>query len=65
MQKNPYDKERKFDGKIVFSDDIETGNLEIVSEIKPNEFDLYLRIDTNTHGHQNWFYFKVHNRQSS
>ena len=26
-----------------------------------NEYDLYMRIDSNTRGHTNWYYFKVTN----
>ncbi len=25
------------------------------------EFDLYMRVDTNTNGHRQWFYFRVRN----
>jgi hypothetical protein len=27
--------------------------------ISENQYDLYLRSDTNTNGYGNWFYFKV------
>lgn len=30
--------------------------------VKKNEFDLFLRSDTNTRGHTSWYYFKVSNR---
>ena len=29
--------------------------------IKKNEYDLFLRSDTNTRGHTSWYYFKVCN----
>lgn len=31
--------------------------------MSPNEYDLYIRIDTNTHGHQNWYSFKVKSKE--
>jgi hypothetical protein len=30
--------------------------------VKQNEYDLFLRSDTNTKGHTNWYYFKVSNK---
>ena len=44
-------------GKVVFNSEIESGNLVLAARASDNEYDLYLRIDTNTHGHQNWFHF--------
>lgn len=29
--------------------------------VKPREYDLFLRSDTNTRGHTSWYYFKVNN----
>jgi hypothetical protein len=29
--------------------------------MSPTEYNLYLNVDTNTKGHQQWFYFKVKN----
>lgn len=31
-------------------------------KVKSNEYDLFLRSDTNTRGHTNWYYFKVNNQ---
>ena len=31
--------------------------------VSPTEYDLYMRADTNTRGHHQWFYFKVTNRR--
>ena len=28
----------------------------------PAEYDLYMRVDSNTRGHHQWFYFKVNNQ---
>lgn len=30
-------------------------------KIEENEFDLFLRVDSNTKGHVQWFYFSVKN----
>ena len=30
-------------------------------EVGEKEFDLYIRVDTNTNGHRQWFYFSVKN----
>jgi hypothetical protein len=32
-----------------------------VIKIEENEFDLFLRIDSNTKGHVQWFYFSIAN----
>jgi len=37
----------------------ESGNLDRVVMISSNEYDLYMRPDTNAIGHHQWFYFKV------
>lgn len=44
---------------IMFSSDFESGNLEIVSRKKQNDYDLYMKPDTNTKNHFQWFYFKT------
>ena len=41
----------------------ESGNLDIVMRMKEKEYNLFLRPDTNTCGHMQWFYFKVTNSQ--
>jgi hypothetical protein len=33
--------------------------VEYVAEIAPSRYDIYLKNDSNTHGHQAWFYFRV------
>ena len=30
----------------------------------PNEYDLYMRPDTNSKGHHQWFYFKVTSKKA-
>jgi cytosolic carboxypeptidase protein 2/3 len=31
--------------------------------VKKNEYDCFIRSDTNTKGHTNWYYFKVSNKK--
>jgi len=31
--------------------------------VKKNEYDCFIRSDTNTRGHTNWYFFKVCNKQ--
>lgn len=45
-----------------FSSSFESGNLDAAILVKPNEFDCFMRSDTNTRGHSNWFYFSVQNK---
>jgi hypothetical protein len=40
-----------------FDSDFESGNLDAVVQRASAEFDLFMRVDTNTRGHTNWFYF--------
>lgn len=37
----------------------ESGNLDRVVMVSPKEYDLYMRPDTNTRGHHQWFYFQA------
>ena len=30
-------------------------------DVGNNEFDLFMRVDTNTQGHTHWYYFTVKN----
>jgi hypothetical protein len=34
-----------------------------VIRVKADEYDCYLRNDSNTNGHANWYYFSVENQQ--
>jgi len=45
----------------LFDSAFESGNLDMAVRVKRNEYDLFLRCDTNTRGHTAWFYFKVDN----
>ncbi len=46
---------------LQFYSDIEGGNLDQAFQVDTNAYDLYMRVDTNTKGHQQWFYFRVGN----
>lgn len=45
----------KFDSKF------ESGNLDKVCKVKEDEYDLYIRNDSNTSGKNQWFFFSVTN----
>jgi hypothetical protein len=47
--------------EFTFHSNFESGNLDCVVQLKPLEFDLFLRIDSNTRGHLHWFYFSIEN----
>jgi len=46
---------------LVFDSNFECGNLDRVSIVSLNEYNLFLKPDTNTKGHSQWFYFSVTN----
>lgn len=50
-------------GELNFESAFESGNLDLAVKIKKNEYDLFLRSDTNTRGHTSWYYFKVNNHE--
>ena len=43
---------------LVFDSDFESGNLDMVVRRHDTEYDLYMRVDTNTWGHHQWFFFR-------
>lgn len=45
--------------ELQFDSFFESGNLDMVTKVKELEYDLYMRIDTNSTGHQQWFYFSI------
>jgi len=45
--------------ELRFDSSFESGNLDAVYKVMPWEYDLYMRVDTNTRGHLQWFYFSV------
>lgn len=50
---------------MVFSSDFESGNLDVAVRIKKNEYDCFIRSDTNTRGHTNWYFFRVNNQKKT
>ncbi|KAM3147801.1 hypothetical protein pb186bvf_000129 [Paramecium bursaria] len=69
LDKNKPKKCREYQGMLAqgleFDSSFECGNLDRVDKIGLNEYNLYMRIDTNSIGHSNWFYFKVRNTQKT
>jgi hypothetical protein len=47
--------------ELVFNSTFECGNLDRVVKVKSDEYDLYMRADSNTRGHNQWFYFQITN----
>ena len=45
----------------MFSSGFEGGNLDCAVKVGSAEFDLFLRVDSNSLGHSGWFYFSVKN----
>jgi len=37
--------------ELLFDSNFESGNLDMVIKVKDFEYDLYMRVDTNTRGH--------------
>eukprot|EP01022_Parablepharisma_sp_SALTPOND_P012542 TRINITY_DN1617_c0_g1_i1.p1 TRINITY_DN1617_c0_g1~~TRINITY_DN1617_c0_g1_i1.p1 ORF type:complete len:972 (+),score=111.72 TRINITY_DN1617_c0_g1_i1:10640-13555(+) len=48
---------------LEFDSEFEQGNLDLVLKQKTGEYDLFMRTDSNTRGHHQWFYFSVKNKQ--
>ena len=46
----------------VFDSFFESGNLDIVTQPEEFEYNLFMRVDTNTRGHHQWFYFRCKNQ---
>ena len=55
---NPY---LSLDKEFIFNSAFESGNLDCAIKIKSNQFDLFLRVDSNTRGHTSWYYFSIKN----
>ena len=51
------------DSNLGFNSDFEGGNLDIAMKQGRNEYDLFMRTDSNTRGHHQWFYFSVKNKE--
>lgn len=50
-------------GELVFDANFESGNLDMVIKVRELEYDLYMRVDTNTRGHHQWFFFSVEHKE--
>ena len=50
---------RKGQDSVVFEATFESGNLDQVYKVSDSEYDLYMRADANTLGHNQWYYFTV------
>ena len=50
--------------QITFDSNFESGNLDLVVKVSESEYNLFLRPDTNTCGHMQWFYFKATHQPS-
>ena len=46
---------------LSFDSSYEGGNLDLVIQVSELEYDLFMRVDSNTRGHLQWFNFKIHN----
>lgn len=44
---------------VYFDSDFESGNLELAIYQGNQNYDLYMRVDSNTKGHCHWFNFKL------
>ena len=51
--------------EVVFDSFFETGNLDCAIKVGENEYDLFMRVDSNTRGHFQWFNFKVKNMKKN
>lgn len=48
---------------LIFDSRFESGNLDMVIKISDHEYDLYMRVDSNTRGHHQWFYYSIQNQK--
>jgi hypothetical protein len=53
------DSDELYNRELIFDSNFESGNLDTVIKKKDLEYDLFMRVDTNTRGHHQWFYFSV------
>lgn len=44
---------------LVFDSAFESGNLDMAVRVREQEYDLYMRTDANTKGHNQWYFFSV------
>jgi hypothetical protein len=48
------------DHRLLFDSDFECGNLDLAVRTEERCYNLFLRVDSNTHGHCLWYYFRTH-----
>jgi hypothetical protein len=57
---NPEYDQQVAEGEVLsFDSSFESGNLDRVVMVGSHEYDLFMRQDTNSRRHHQWFYFKV------
>ncbi|CDW74793.1 zinc carboxypeptidase family protein [Stylonychia lemnae] len=57
---------QKYNNDILIFDSVfESGNLLQAEMTSQSEYQLYMQVDTNTRGHQQWFYFRVRNTRAN
>jgi len=44
---------------------LESGNLLQAERLSSLEYHFYMQVDSNTKGHQQWFYFRVRNTRKN
>ena len=52
------------DETLLFESRFESGNLQEAMKINEHEYDLQIRKDLNTRGHNHWYYFQVKNTRA-
>lgn len=53
---------KHYNGDVLLIDSIlESGNLLQADRIDKNDYNMYMQVDSNSKGHQQWFYFRVQN----
>lgn len=46
---------------LIFNSFFESGNLDCAFQVDEREYDLFIRVDSNTKGHIQWYNFEVKN----
>jgi hypothetical protein len=54
----------KEDRTLIFESRFESGNLFLATKVSDQEYDCLMQNDINTHGHTQWFYFRVQNTRA-
>lgn len=49
---------------MIFESRFESGNLFLATKVSDQEYDCLMQNDINTHGHTQWFYFRVQNTRA-